>query len=49
VFLSADAIDITDVAIARIDAAVAPLEETAPEAPAPEAPPAGEPPAQPAP
>jgi Skp family chaperone for outer membrane proteins len=53
VFLSADAIDITDVAIARIDAAVAPLdgapEEPAPVAPAPEAAPAGQPPAQPAP
>jgi Skp family chaperone for outer membrane proteins len=56
VFLSADAIDITDVAIARIDAAVAPPDETAPapegtpgatvpEAPAPEAPTAGDPPA----
>jgi Skp family chaperone for outer membrane proteins len=48
VFLSADAIDITDVAIARIDAAVAPAEDApgdaAPEAPAPE-----EPPSEPAP
>jgi Skp family chaperone for outer membrane proteins len=48
VFLSADAIDITDVAIARIDAAVAPPEDApgdaAPEAPAPE-----EPPTEPAP
>jgi Skp family chaperone for outer membrane proteins len=53
VFLSADAIDITDVAIARIDAAVAPLDgaprETAPAAPAPEVAPAGQPPAEPAP
>jgi Skp family chaperone for outer membrane proteins len=37
VFLSADAIDVTDIAIARIDAAVAPPDETAPESQAPEA------------
>jgi Skp family chaperone for outer membrane proteins len=58
VFLSADAIDITDVAIARIDAAVAPPDEAAPETtapeaapdvPAPESPPAGEAPAEAAP
>lgn len=37
VFLSADAIDITDIAIARIDAAVAPPDEAVPETPAPDA------------
>jgi Skp family chaperone for outer membrane proteins len=36
VFLSADAIDVTDIAIARIDAAVAPPDAAAPETPAPE-------------
>jgi Skp family chaperone for outer membrane proteins len=58
VFLSADAIDITDVAIARIDAAVAPPDETAPDVapggtapvtPAPEDAPDGTAPAAPAP
>jgi Skp family chaperone for outer membrane proteins len=37
VFLSADAIDITDIAIARIDAAVAPPDVAVPETPAPDA------------